>query len=45
MVDHNQLFDKPVSELLRQHLELNPVMATVLGLHEYDTLASRLDKK
>ncbi len=39
------MFDKLVAKLVEQYLELNPVMATSLGLHEYDSLAPRLDKR
>lgn len=45
MVDHNVLFDKVVAEAVKRYLELNPNLGTSLGLHEYDSLVTRLDKR
>ncbi len=45
MVDYNLLFDKAVAEAVEKYLEMNPAMATNLGLHEYDSLVARMDRK
>lgn len=45
MIDYNLLFDKIVSEVIERYLELNPAIGTSLGLHEYDSLVARMDRK
>ncbi len=44
-LDHNRLFDHIVHDSLQRLLELNPLMGTQLGLHEYDAIVPRIDKK
>ncbi len=45
MVGYNTLFDKIVYDLVGRYLELNPAQGTSLGLHEYDTMVARMDRK
>lgn len=45
MVDQNYLFDKIVNEIIRSYLDLNPLAGSYLGLHEYDYVVVRMDKK
>ncbi|MCD6196212.1 MAG: DUF885 domain-containing protein [Staphylothermus sp.] len=45
MSEDIRVFDKLIHEMIGKYLELNPVMGTSLGLHEYDSLVVRIDKK
>jgi|Deesub1362B_J571_1020462.scaffolds.fasta_scaffold00005_180 uncharacterized protein (DUF885 family) len=44
MTEDNKLYEL-AEDYLRKYLELNPVMATYLGIHEYDDQMPRGDKK